>query len=211
MKLTTKKIIAREFLYFSSICFIGLICFMLIYPYNSYLEKKIRELNIQITNKGFEADSLLKVYKSKIQNQEWYFKVMSAEFDLKEYDTWQKWWVHTSDLAKGDYFNSTLEVLFTKDDFYPSIGFSTADSLKRFVISNTLNNEDIESLTKSENLQTKIGELNNDKNELESDILSHNQQVDFTGKVILISVLLLFGVRYLIHGIKWSLQTLSQK
>jgi hypothetical protein len=48
-------------------------------------------------------------------------------------------------------------------------------------------------------------------NELEYSKLSNSQQLDLTIKTILISFIIVFGLRYLIYGVKWSLRTLKEK
>jgi hypothetical protein len=49
------------------------------------------------------------------------------------------------------------------------------------------------------------------RNAYQLKLLSFNKQVSFTLNVFLIGVILLFGVRYLLYGIRWSIRTLRQK
>ena len=73
MKLSTKKIIAQEFLTLIIVLTLGLISFLFTYPYNLYKRHQVENISTEISKKKL-ADSLSISYKSKLGKQNWYFE-----------------------------------------------------------------------------------------------------------------------------------------
>jgi hypothetical protein len=215
MKLTTKKIIAREFLTLTLVIVIGLICFLSTFPYNSFRHYQIKNLKGEIDQKRTLSDSLLKSYSTKIQNQEWYFKKLNDEFDLGEFNTNEKWWFHSMQLAKNDSISIRWKGVWSQDKtvikFFNKIGFLNGDSLQRFIIINNLDKSDIENKTKADNLQKEIAEIESKEIIVANSVLTYEDQFSFSLMALIILASLSFGFRYLYYGIKWSLKTLKQK
>jgi hypothetical protein len=62
MNLTTKKIIAREFLVLLSLLVVGLVIFLCTYLRNYYFENKLSSLDKQLLIKKKASDSLAEAY-----------------------------------------------------------------------------------------------------------------------------------------------------
>lgn len=215
MKLTTKKIIAREFLTLTLVVVIGLICFLSTFPYNSFLHNQIKNLQGEIDQKRTLSDSLLKPYSTILQNQAWYFKKLNDEFDLGEHNTIDKWWIHSVQIAKKDSIRILWEETWSQDKtiirFFNKMGFPNGDSLQRFIITNTLDKSDIENKTKADKLQKEIAETESKQKNVANSILTYEGQLSFSMMALIILASVSFGLRYLYYGINWSLKTLKQK
>ncbi len=194
---------------------IGLICFLSTFPYNSFKNQQIKNLNGEIDQKRTLSDSLSKSYSTKIQNQEWYFKKLNDEFNLGELNTIEKWWNHSVQLAKYDSISIRWKGIWSQDKsvikYFNKIGFLNDVSLQRFIITNTIDKFDIENKTKADNLQKEIAQIESKQKNVANSILTHEDQLSFSMMALIILSSVSFGLRYLYYGIKWSLKTLKQK
>jgi hypothetical protein len=216
MKLTTKKIIAREFLAALLVLAIGLTTFLGIYAYNSIKEKKISRLTSEINIASKQVDSLSYSYNKKTDKQNWFFKKWSSTFDLSEdtlYNTLEKVWKRIDYLAQQDSISYRWKNIWHKDlvTFHKEIGFQNPEEFKAFIDDNRISEKDKSDFTKSIEKKAIVTELDNQIKETQKSKLSNDEQLDFTTTTILLVCLFIFGFRYLYYGVKWSIRILKEK
>jgi len=218
MKLKTKKIIAREFLYLIFAIGLGLISFFCTYLYNAYLKNKIENQTNEIFEKNKLKDSLRKKYDLKTDNQYWFFDKFSSYFDLSKdtsLNTKDKVWKLFDEYALNDSIKYKWENKWSKDGdsiiiFFRMV-FLKPEVFESFLDRNRITNIDSTNHASSKALQSEIIIINIRKTENEKKILIYEKQKDFGLKVMFVSLLILLGVRYLYYSIKWSIKTINQK
>ena len=216
MKLTTKKIIAREFLALLLVMTIGLTAFLSIYAYNAFKEKKINNLANEINITSNQIDSLSFAYNKKLDKQNWFLKKWEANFDLSndtKYNTLEKVWNRLDYLAKQDSISYKWKNIWHKDlvTFHKNIGFQNPVVFKAFINDNRMSEKDNSDLKLANEKKTIIADLNKEIKETTKSKLSFNEQLDFTTNSILLLCLFIFGFRYLFYGVKWSLRILKER
>lgn len=215
MKLTAKKIFAREFLILTVAAVLGLVAFVCTYPYNSYQQHQADKLTTTINDKAKLADSLSKPFDNKTEQQNWLHSKVLEEYDVsKDPDyTREKIWEILSDFSQKDSIKFRWTTIWSDrwTPFFKKAGFDTPEKLKKYVETNSINSTD----NSNKQLATKniqeVNSLTNQKAELQSKVLSFNKQIDFGIKSLIVFAILLFALRYLYYGIKWSVRTLNQK
>lgn len=215
MRLAIKKVIAREFLILALVAFVGLTCFLSTFLYNSARRHQAEGIKADIAKKTTLSDSLSISYTTKVQNQEWYFMRMNNEFDLGEFNTPEKWWTVYIELAKNDSINILWEGIWNEDEsiigFFNGLGFANGDSLQTFITENTIDELDLKNKKKSEDLQRELVEIRTKEQNIASSIMTYKEQLSFLKNVLFFLVIVLFVIRYIYYGVKWSLKTLKQK
>lgn len=216
MKLTAKKIIAREFMALLLVMTIGLTAFLSIYIFNAIKEKKISRLSNEIKTISKQIDSLLFAYNKKIDKRNWYFKEWSTYSDLtddNQYNTLVKVWNRIEYLAQQDSIRYRWQNIWGKDlvIFHKDIGFQNPEEFKAFIDYNRISPKNISDFKIANEKKTIISDLNKQIKETTTSKLSYDEQLDFTTNAILLLCLLIFVFRYLYYGVKWSLKTLNQK
>lgn len=215
MKLTTKKLIAREFLIMILVLTIGLISFFCTYPYNAYKRKQVENKSIEISEKSKKVDTLSLSFKNKIDQQNWFFEKYSNHWDISGdiINTSEKLWQRLDFLALNDSIKYKWQNVWDKEllAFNKEIGFSNPDEFKSFIDKNRITKEDSSNYESSLAINSEIALLTKNKKDYESEILSYNEQKEFGLKALIICFFILFGFRYLFYSLKWSLKTLKQK
>ena len=216
MKLTTKKIIAREFLTLTLVLTLGLVSFLCTYPYNAFKRNQAENKSSEISEKTKLADSLCISYKSKLDKQNWFFEKFSNHFDLTGdtiFNTRDKIWKRLDYLAEKDSIKYKWEKVWDKDivEFNKEIGFSNPVAFHSFIDKNRITKLDSSNYDSSVAINSEIALLSKDKKDNESEILSYNEQTEFGLKALIICFIILFGFRYLFYSLRWSLKTLKQK
>jgi hypothetical protein len=216
MKLTTKKIIAREFLTLTLVLTIGLISFLCTYPYNAFKRKQVENKSAIISEKTKLTDSLSISYKTKLDKQNWFFEKFSNHYDLSDdttfderYEIWKKF----DNWALKDSINYRWEHEWGGENtsFLKSIGFPNPKSLQSFIEKNRITKMDSSNFNSSLAINSEIALLSKSKNDNDSKILSYSEQIEFGLKALIICFIILFGFRYLFYSLKWSIKTLKQK
>jgi hypothetical protein len=216
MKLTTKKIIAQEFITLTLVLALGLISFLCTYPYNAFKQIQVVNKSTEISEKRKQSYSLSISYQSKLDKQNWFFEKFSNYYDLSgdtTLDSSNEVWKRFEWNALNNKIKYKWENFWAKDDisYFKEIGFSNPEALHSFIVKNRITKIDSTKYDSSKIINTNIALLTKSKSEYESDILSYNEQTDFTMKAIIIYFILFFGVRYFFYSLKWSLKILKQK
>lgn len=215
MKLTTKKIIAREFLIMILVLTIGLISFLCTYPYNAYKRNQVENKSIEISEKSKKVDTLSLSFKNKIDQQNWFFDKYSNHWDISgdKINTSEKLWKRLDFLALNDSIKYKWQNVWDKEllAFNKEIGFTNPDEFKSFIDKNRITKIDSLNYDSSLAINSEIALLTKNKKDYESEILSYNEQTEFGLKALIICFIILFGFRYLFYSLKWSLKTLKQK
>ena len=94
-------------------------------------------------------------------------------------------------------------------DFFKKIGFSNADSLQKFINNFSYTDLELTSVRKLDSINNEINILNKTNNT--TIILSHNQQLNYLEKALLVLFVFLFAFRFFFYAIKWSIKTLKDK
>ncbi len=84
---------------------------------------------------------------------------------------------------------------------------------KIFTLSNpiTISPRDSADYNKSIVLNKDTWQDKNKKSDYQKKILSFHEQISFGLTILIVSILILFGTRYLFYIVRWSLNTLKQK
>lgn len=214
MKLNVKKIIAREFLILTFLTFFSVLCGLCIYPYNAFRRLQFTNNEKEISFLSQKKANLLSIFNHKRKAQENFYKALSAEYDLieSEQNTSEKTW---EGLGKA-YLSDSIPIRYSKWDsrvrlFLSSRGFNDAKTFEKFVGENIFNKNDSINYLKSKKVDQNVTELKNQSNQLKRKILSSREQIDFSLLIFKILFLIAFPLRFLILGIKWSINTLNQK
>jgi len=215
MKLTTKKIIAREFLTLTLVLTLGLISFLCTYPYNAYKRNQAKNISSEISEKSKKADTLSLTFKNKLGQQKWFFDKYSNQWDISGdvINTSDKLWKRLDYLALNDSIKYKWQNVWDKDliAFNKKIGFSNPEEFQSFIDKNRVTKIDSANYDSSLAINSEIALLTKNKKNYESEILSYNEQTEFGLKALIICFIILFGFRYLFYSLKWSLKTLKQK
>lgn len=214
MKLTNKKIIAREFLTLTIILALGLISFLSTYPYNAYKRNQVENKNTEISEKRNKVDTLSLSFKNKIDQRKWFFDKYSNHWDISRVEnTPDKLWKRLDYLALNDSIKYYWQNVWDKDllAFNKEIGFLNPNEFQSFIDKNRITKKDSSNYDTFLAINSEIALLIKNIKNYESDILSSNEQTEFGQKALIICFIILFGFRYLFYSIKWSIKTLKQK
>ena len=163
----------------------------------------------QISSKQRIADSLMQRYDRKLKNQTWFFNELNNEFDIQNY-TLEKSWQRLAELSKEDSliaFYKMNEKLFLA--FNKQMGFETPNKWKDFIEDNLFQQIDINNKNKSSKIITEIERLKIQKKDIQKKILIKSEQVRISFNAFVFSGILLFLLRYIFYGIRWSIKTLK--
>ena len=210
MKLSIKKIIAREVLIILLIMAIGIISFLSLWIRNYYYQIKISNLNKEFAIKEKSADSLRTNYNKKVENQKWYFLKIDSVFDLPKYKTQQKFWNRIEQLSKSD----TLKIIYNEKPFNvynKKLGFESQNQYLTFINQNLLSLNDIKDKSQSDSLLVLLGKINMRKELYKKNNLNIKEILKATSYSIIIAFTIFFLVRYLFYCLKWSIKILKQK
>ena len=214
MNLKTKKILAREFLILISAVILTFLFFCSIYIYNYSTHYQLNRLDSAIFLNSSRADSLKKTYDIKLNNQESYFNSVTSEFDLTKsgYNTCDKLWERLAFLAKTDSIkNRWDEQNGNFRTFHIKLGYNNPLSFKKFIESNILTNQEISNYNKRIDINKILIQLNQQRNNKETEIISRQNQLNYSFKVLIILLVILFGIRYLVYIIIKSVKILKQQ
>lgn len=208
------KTIAREFLVFIAFIIIEVFLFSFIYLYNFYQKSQIEITNENLTIKNtFINNALIPINKKK-KNQEWFFKKISSEFDISnsQYSKLETLWPIMQKIAENDSTKYRWDYKWEKDltEFHKTIGFTNPKVLQDFILKNSLSLKDSIELKKVYKIQQEISLINKHKQEIKNKIFTVKQIEELIIKSAYILFCILFILRYLFYGIKWSFKTLKK-
>jgi len=95
--------------------------------------------------------------------------------------------------------------------FNKKIGFSNPEEFQTFIENNRLTKEDSINNDLTKDIIAEINLLSIKKNKLESESMSIDEQFEFGLITLIVTFIILFGLRYLFYAITWSFKTLKEK
>ena len=213
MNKKTKKIIAREFLFFLTLLIISGLFLIAVFPYNSYKERKVDNYGLKINDLNSEIEKISgKAYK-KLKQQNWYHSKISDEFNVNKppYNRIEKLWKQLQNLAIQDSLKLKWSDQWSEKvkNFHQNLGFNNGDEFQSFVLLNSLTQSDSTSLSKSELKRAELLKLEKLRDMNERDIMNENNVMNLLSILITILFIVMFILRYLIYAVKWSLKTLK--
>lgn len=207
-----RKILAREFLFFTSTIGISVTAIFFSFIFSLKVGEQISRLKIAIKSTEAMSDSLSNFYKNKNENREYYYLELEKEYgDI--YDSKEELFIRLSEIVEHD----SVEILWNEvwdsrlKEFNKEYGLSSPELFIHFVHSSTINAKDISDYNESIRLR---GDLDSLKNEIS--ILEIKKSISSKyGKVWVgsfsISFAILFLCRYFFYGLRWSLKVIKEK
>jgi hypothetical protein len=211
MNLKSKKIIAREFLFFLLTILLGIIFFLFTFAYNRYYHSKVESLNQEISLLLKSTDSLSNAYKSKSEKQQWFADKFEYEFSDTMQSAKNVLWKRLSNLETKDSLKIILDDNIKHDDFkkfVTKIGFSTSKDFRVFVQSNIISPKEINAYNDSIDLLNKIAQLSTNADHYEHKNLNFEEQLWIGVLAAIFLIIPLFLFRYLFFAVKWSIKVL---
>jgi hypothetical protein len=210
MKLTTKKIIASEFLYLVLTNSIGLIAFLATYLYNTFRQNQFANLENEIAQQVYFSDSLSKPFLIKTKPND--------IFEKKTYRNLKKAYGDDYNMAFDNFiskiFNDSVFQYKTYQSLKSAYGADYYYSFNEFqtkLVESKIDSLDIYNYNKSIELKSDIKFLNASKSIIINTMLTQTEQIKFAFLAITILGIFLFPFRYFIYAVKWSLKILRQK
>jgi len=215
MNLKKRKIIAREFLILLLVVALGLIAFACTYPYNYLINSSVSKLNSEIISYEKKLDSIEEPFKNKIAEQKRVYEgwMKNDNLDRNAYRDFREHWARLEYLHKEDSISFKYKNVWSKVviDHLNNMGFTSANQLNEFIGANTIIEIDKNTQAKSKQLKDKIFNLREKYNNKKEEILEFDDQMNFALIIMLIGGILAFPIRFLIYGVKWSINTLKTK
>jgi hypothetical protein len=215
MKIETKKIIAREFLFLISTLVLGVVFYLSIFPFNVYQKQQADNLRDSINSRTNLADSLSNSIKIKLDNQFWFTdKYLDRYNDLPKSrkKANDKIWFKFKFWLENDSIIYNWDNVWDKEfiSFLNSIGFKKGTDFQYFIQHNVNNRIDSLNNINAKKLSLTIGRLRIKENTYRKKLFSSKDQWHISVRVFMISLIFLFGLRYIFFGIKWSISTLQR-
>ncbi|MCP9751410.1 hypothetical protein [Ferruginibacter sp. HRS2-29] len=238
MNLKNKKIIAREILIFLSTLVISLVTYGVVSVFTNYHSRKITSIQLQIDNTKNAADNLSLNYNSKLENQieyaKVYYEAVGNSEESRKYIFFNKsgiaYQLKDGNLQLFDVYNKIENPLFPQkrpastkkinskkkgktnsfDELDLNEGLFQTTYDKKYIQINTILPNDLKSKNESNNLYSKIDSLKRVSTIHEQKVFDNSELWDCVFSVLILTITILFGVRYVIYMIKWSIKTLKQ-
>jgi hypothetical protein len=209
-----KKIIAREFLFALSVLFTGISTFLGVYAYNAFQKSEVKRMTSEITIATAKSDSLSLSLKEKMKNREWFFDEWSKYFDLTadgKYSSITQLWKRSEFLAQHDSIQYRWANVWTTDmvSFFEGIGFSNSLEFEDFIERNLISKADSINSVSSDSLTNLVKNIEAEKSVVSGKIISSDDQLNLVSWVVLIAAIVIFGIRFIIYGVLWSLKVLK--
>jgi hypothetical protein len=211
MKLTSKKILAREILVLAIVFAIGITTFLLTFLYNSFKTNKERIFTSEIATKTHLLDSLNlsdQGINNKITINDRAFKV------LHEFDSINGRHLPYQELklliANSKERKSYFDEYNDKMEFKSFAEFEELIQTDQSKIEFNKNQLQLDSIKASKvtPLQDEIAKLKKNKNISTKSIMTKEEQYQFSLWIMIISSVFLILLRYVYYGISWSISTL---
>jgi hypothetical protein len=159
MKIQTKKFLAREVLIFAIIILFSCSAFIVIYPYNYYLNSRQERIQDTINKKVKEISMLQKSYEFKLYSQKKFFLDMQENFNLSKRFTPNLLWDRIEYLVKNDstewQYNSGKDNDFR--DYLEKLSIHNYKEYSDFINANILNKDDKMNIQRVNKLKQEIG------------------------------------------------------
>lgn len=214
MDLKFKRIIAREFLAFILVVVLSLIVFAYTFLQNEYWYSKGSSIELQIQEKKDSISKLTRTYEMKYRYQRWLFNEMASYFNLESMNSVEAFWGYNVSLIAKDSLLSKWNT-WHKDKstmvFLNRLGFYCGDSLQSFINANTMTDYDFMNKKRSEQIADEIHLLNDKKIETKNKVFTSDLQISIAINWSLAFAFIVFVLRYLFYGVRWSISILNQK
>ena len=165
MQLHTKKVIAREFILFMITIVLVAGAFAGTYIYNFTQNNHALQLDEKMVSRTALADSLAKPYKSKMQNQQWFYDKNNEIVDLThtEMNSPYKLWQRLDYLAATDSIQIKLDSVWTPEikELLVTIDFDNPQKLTAFIDKNRLTETDSTDFSRAAAIFTEIEKVKN--------------------------------------------------
>lgn len=213
MKIKTKKIIAKEFLFLLAVVIIGFLSAIGTIGYNAIINTRIKKYNEQISEISQRERLLSHSYDSKLEQQNWFFTKYKNYFNITSdtlYDTREKLWKAIDRTAQHDSIIFKWENVWAKRNtmFLIEAGFNTPQQLQTFFDKNRISETEVANKIAALDLVQKITILNNEWTDLSRQRLSRSKQIELISITLACSVFILFVLRHLIYAAVWSINIL---
>jgi len=220
MKVQTKKIIAKEFLYLLLIIALSFLCFLSTYAYNFYLINRSENLGMIIIKKEKFTDSLNKIENNLQSIGAPGYKLWSAlnksSYYTKSYDDFKSQFSTIDRINKlyralnqNGYYTKSAAEFYTQyfsdvknDPFAEFGGHEIKDSLPP--------PPKYKKWKEAEKIKSELTKNKFERSQIDHRVLSFNDQFSFACKALILFFAIFFLIRYLYYGYKWSTTTLKQ-
>lgn len=218
LSLKNKKIIAKEFLILTLSLFILLISYLSILIYNYTIDKKITKINNVYNHKYTIADSLCYNYKTKSEEQHKFLRTLDSELSnsiskMKSKEIVEQWNILYK-LAKNDSIEYRWNHKWDKNQIYfiNQYGIKTSKEFKEYILKNIVTKEDYRNYNEGKKIKFNIANtLLLEKKNLIRGKFDIKETISFLSKVLIISFIILFVLRYIYYALKWSIIILKKQ
>lgn len=215
MGLKYKRILAREFLFSLSVLVLGIASFLGVYVYNAIQESQVKKMSSEINSASAVSDSLSFPFNEKMKNRKWLFDEWSKHIDLSNddrYNTSEKLWKRCEFLTAHDSIQYRWQNVWDENlvSIFEGMGFSNPDEFDAFIRDNQISNTDSNNLMVADSLNKSLLNIEAKRSTTIEAMLSPVEQQGFALRFMLISALVLFGLRYIVYGVFWSLKVLNE-
>lgn len=208
--ISNKKILAREFFFFILCLTIFALTFLFIFLYNHTTQNQSANFAKQVLEKNILIDSIQDVNNKKTEAQTHFSYNYRKEFDIDfYYGLNSELWNVLYRIAKADSIKHRWENKWERSliNFNEKMGYKNPEEFTNFIKSNIIYSSDISLIEKIEK-ETMF--LKSQQIEKYNDFIELREQFRISFLVFLISFFILFVLRYLIYGTKWSLKVLKE-
>ncbi len=212
MKINNQKKIAREFIFFIICISISIISFFCIYPYNYITQKQCLNIKKEIESKKIIRNRIIRLNQVKREKQISYSKSIIKDVfkeDYEERDNSIIWQMNYS-VIRNDSIRYYWEKLWIKEviDFNKKMGYENPEKFSIFILSNMIKKDDLILINK---INYEIETLNTKKINKYESFIELESQTKISLYIFLISLIVLFILRYLVYGTLWSLKILKNQ
>jgi len=212
MKLRTKKIIAREFLVLIICSLVSILYFIGVLIYNYRFDSQRDDLSSKITTFEQKIDSLVRPFKSKVDNQEWFFNESEKRVLQSRHENVDQLWSRLSYLSKIDSIIYKWHNYWNDDviNGLNEMGFKSGKDFDLFITKNSLTQNESKVYETVLIFKEKISELSSKTYSIDKKYFEYEDQIKSSLSVLLIIGIISFPIRYFIYAIQWSYRTLKQ-
>ncbi len=209
-----EKIIAREFLLLITCAATFLLAFFGTFPYNYFIKNQIN--NLEIISQSL-SDSVRKTqvnFGSKINEQERFFKISKKNGWHINHRNSKELWSKLTKLIDTDSIKIKWDNEWGsefKKELDNEMGFKKASDFENYIKNNALTLTEEEENRRTESF---IEEINAAEFKIEAKkrkLLNDEERLRFSFLILFVTILLIFPLRYLLYGIKWSINILKKE
>ncbi len=215
MKLHTKKIIAREFLFLLGCCILTILTYLAIVGYSSILDYQIQQSSNHYTELRNEIQLLNEPLKKKSLVRNQFYERYKSLFAVDQYESSDEFWnKNLKSLNNSDSLAHYWNYKWTQKQIEKlnELGFYNWLDFKSFINKNLFTKSDAENLkiirkkkAQRKRISPKLADLYKEKDELSEKEIYHKTKLTF-----ITLILIAFPVRYILIFSVWSIKTLKK-